>query len=123
MHLINHGLGDKLVVSATDTSLSSLGESQSKSDCSDKKTEPSTTNPSIPPADPAPHSVTWQLADQENQRQGFKMSINHTKVNQRSNVAITKVNQRSKVAITKMNQGSKVISLARVTLWVDVFCV
>ena len=64
MHLINHGLGDKLVVSATDTTLSSLGDSQRKFDYSDKKTEPS-SNYNLPPYFQLtlPHSLlpgNWQ---------------------------------------------------------------
>jgi len=93
VHLINHGLGDKLLVSMTDTTLSNFTESQRK--CTNRMCECAVL-PALPPpththtrlADSAPHAVAWQLATEEDQGRGFRLCIRHSKVGERSNITL-----------------------------------
>ena len=90
VHLINHGLGDRLLVSMTDTTLSNFTESQSKcvyqlSECA-SVLQPYLHMSAL--ADSAPHAVAWQPATEEDRGRGFRLCIRHTKVGQRSNITL-----------------------------------
>ena len=60
--LLNHGLGDRLLSSATDAALLSDRED----------TEPSSSNDTS--------SVKWELCSEEKQQVGFRLCLEHSKV-------------------------------------------
>lgn len=80
VYLVNHHLGDRLLVSATDSAVSQIEDDKRAADHSPEGNADEEEDDTV--KDPIEQkSVTWKLCAGEEYQQGFRFCVKHCKVN------------------------------------------
>ena len=83
VYMVNHGLGDRLVVSNTDSDIRQLPISSMAGHTSSLSTTDTPTSVDLPTtsnSDSKSSAGTWKLASGEEERWGLRLTIEHEKV-------------------------------------------